>query len=403
MRAQIKIIFTSLLFVIPLSVATGLGVAGFLWTLDLASFLQHRYAWLLYLLPLAGLLIWWMYHTYGDRAVKGNKLIIEEIHTPGGGVPLAMAPLVFVGTIITHLFGGSAGREGTAVQMAGSFGGFLCKRFKLQPTITRIILISAIAAGFGAVFGTPVTGAIFAIEVLKKGSMRYDALIPALVAAFMADQVCLGVGIHHTIYQIRSSAHLLSFQPLWLWKTALAGIAFGLAARFFIEADHGVRQLAGRLISREWLRPFVGGLLIIILCLALGTRDYTGLGILPPPGGTVSISTAFSANGTGSFSWFWKILFTAITLGMGFKGGEVTPLFFIGATLGSALSGIAGVPVDLFAGIGFVAVFAGATKTPIACTIMGMELFGYEYACYFALACFVADFASGKTGIYTTR
>lgn len=398
-REIYPLILRSFLIVVPMSVATGLGVAAFLWMLDKVTTLQHRYPWLLYFLPLAGLFIWWMYRQFGERSATGNKLIIEEIHTPGGGVPAAMAPLVSIGTIITHLFGGSAGREGTAVQMAGSFGGYLCNKFRLEPGMTRIVLIAAISAGFGAVFGTPLTGAIFSIEVLKKGSSRHDALIPAVVASFLAHFVCTAVGIHHTIYRINSSGQFI--QPVILLKVALSGIAFGLAARFFIRADHVVRQLSARFISNKWLRPVIGGFIIILLCLILGTRDYAGLGVLPSADGRASIVTAFSSNGAGYFSWFWKIVFTAITLGTGFKGGEVTPLFFIGATLGNTLALFGNVPVDLFAGLGFIALFAGASKTPLACTMMGMELFGAHYVVYFAVACFVAHYTSGKTGIYT--
>ncbi|MEO6917092.1 MAG: chloride channel protein [Chitinophagaceae bacterium] len=400
-REIYPLIFKSLLIVIPLSVATGLGIAGFLWMLDKVTILQHRHSWLLFLLPLAGIFIWWIYYQFGERSASGNKLIIEEIHTPGGGVPVAMAPLVTIGTIITHLFGGSAGREGTAVQMAGSFGGFVCNTCKLKPGTTRIVLIAAISAGFAAVFGTPLTGSIFSLEVLKKGSTSYDALIPALVAAFIAHGVCIAAGIHHTEYGIRPLDHL--FEMSILLKTALAGIAFGLAAFLFIQADHGVRKLSARFITVEWLRPVGGALIIILLCITLGTRDYTGLGVSPSAEGGASIVSAFSPTGVGYFSWFWKIVFTAITLGTGFKGGEVTPLFFIGATLGNTLASVGGMPIDLFAGLGFIAVFAGASKTPLACTMMGIELFGADNVIYFAVACFIAHYASGKRGIYTVK
>ena len=183
----------------------------------------------------------------------------------------------------------------------------------------------------------------------------------------------------------------------------LAGIAFGLASLLFSETSHSIKQWATRLVRPAWLIPAIGGALLILLTLLLGTDEYLGLGVFHPDPAAVSIVSSFQSGGSDYFSWFWKLLFTAITLGMGFKGGEVTPLFFIGATLGHSLALLTGAPVDLMAGLGFIAVFAGATNTPIACTIMGVELFGGEYILYYAIACFTAYYFSGHTGIYSSQ
>ena len=398
------------LLVLPVSVAVGAMVALFLWLLESATQIRHANLWLVALLPLAGLGIYWLYRRWGKHSEAGNNLIMDEIHAPGGGIPFRMAPLVLVTTVITHLFGGSAGREGTAVQMGGSVADYFAKKFGLRHADKRILLMSGMAAGFGAVFGTPLTGAIFALEVLAVGRIKYDALMPCLIASLLADIVCSSFPIHHTHYAIGYSAKqamgalsFIHFDLVLLLQVLIAGACFGLASFAFAELSHSIKALSQRWIARKWLVPVMGGVLVLGVSGLLGTTDYLGLGVSAPHEGGVSIVSAFSAGGADSFSWLWKLLLTAITLSMGFKGGEVTPLFFIGATLGNTLAMLLGAPVDLFAGLGFIAVFAGATNTPLACTMMGIELFGAENATYFGVACFTAYYFSGHTGIYTSQ
>ena len=391
----------------PVGLIVGSACALFLWSLEKATDARLSHPGLLFLLPLAGVAIALLYEKLGRGSEGGNNLLLDEIHEPGGGVPRRMGLLVLVATVITHLFGGSAGREGTAVQMGGSVAAAVGRMLRLGPAEVRTLLLCGIAAGFGGVFGTPLTGAVFAMEVLAVGRMSYEAIIPCLIAAVLGDWTCGAWGVHHTRYAISPGAiPTLAGEARFDWflaaKVALASIAFGLASVLFAELIHGVQHLAKR-IRWSWARPLVGGLCVVALTYALGTRDYLGLGVSSPDPRAVTIVSSFSPDGAGAWSWWWKLLFTAITLGSGFKGGEVTPLFFVGATLGNTLGKLMHAPVDLFAGLGFVAIFAGATNTPLACTLMGIELFGAQYTVYFMIACFLSYLFSGHSGIYTAQ
>lgn len=391
----------------PMAIAVGSLVALFLWLLDKSTQLRWHNDWLLYLLPFAGIFIYFLYLKLGKKTEAGNNLIIDEIHEPDGGVPARIAPLVLATTLITHLFGGSAGREGTAVQMGGGIAGFFGRWLRLSQHDLRILLMAGIAAGFAAVFGTPVTGTVFAMEVIAIGSIKYDALFPSLIASIIADITCGTWGIHHTAYAIHfaksGATGFFAVDAILMSKVLLAGIAFGLTAFLFAELQHSIKNYCNRLIAQKWLIPALGGVVIIAFTWLLGTRDYLGLGVIAQSQDGISIVNAFNQGGVTEWSWLWKLLFTVITLGTGFKGGEVTPLFFIGAALGNTIALLTGAPIDLFAALGFIAVFAGATNTPVACTIMGVELFGGEHILYYAIACFMAYYFSGHSGIYQSQ
>ncbi len=408
------------LICLPLGLLVGSAVALFLWSLDRVTLIQWQTPWLLCLLPVAGLFSGLVYRYVGGNAERGNNLILEQIHEPGGGVPARMAPLVLLGTLITHLFGGSAGREGTAVQMGGSLASTLGRFLPLSPADQSTLLMCGVAAGFGAVFGTPLTGAIFSLEVLAIGVMNYRALIPCLMAAVIGDQVTTAWGITHTHYLLSfgSAVDASLARPALLdgWliaKVAIAGVCFGAVSVVFVQLTHGVAAVLRKLVPIVWLRPVVGGCCVILLVWSLGTRDYLGLGVSgnPHQAKAVSIQTCFVLGGATWLSWWWKSLMTAVTVGSGFKGGEVTPLFFIGAAAGNALAFAMGAPVDLLAAIGFVAVFAGATNTPVACTIMAVELFApYSpevlrsgFIVYAAIGCFLSYFVSGHSSLYQAQ
>jgi H+/Cl- antiporter ClcA len=395
---------------IPVAIVIGSVIAFFLWLLSTAIHFRFDHKWLLYLLPLAGLLIHFIYQTVGKSSEKGNNLIMEQIHQEGGGVPKRMAPVILFTTIITHLFGGSAGREGTAVQIGGSIAAMFGRWFKLSGADMRLILTAGIAAGFGAVFGTPVAGAVFALEVLTIGRIKYDAFLPALIAAIIGDISVGAWHVTHVQYHIDAFTHTTNFLAdiinldlLLLGKVIIASAAFGLTSFLFIVMVHELKNLCLKVFNHKWMIPVLGGLIIIGLTFINGKPDYLSLGVDAEYHGAVTIPSAFNAGGADTWSWLWKTIYTTITLATGFKGGEVTPLFFIGATLGNTLSALLNAPVGLFAALGFIAVFAGATNTPIACTFMGIELFGSEHALLFAVACFTAYFFSGNSAIYSSQ
>ena len=371
---------------------SGSASAIFLLSLDWVSGIRDAHLWLLAGLPLAGFTIGYGYHRYGSGVEKGNNLILEGIYTPQPALPWRMAPLVLFGTLITHLFGGSAGREGTAVQMGASLAAQLGKRWSLDAATVRILLICGVAGGFASVFGTPLAGAVFSLEWLFRRKVDPNSIFPAFWSAFTAYWVCDWVwGIGHTAYLIPEVAPHTLINMAWMIP---AGIAFGLAARLFIETGHLVTTVFNR-ISYPPIRPLIGGVLVAGIVYLTGAYTYVGLGI-------PRIVEAFET----PLPWhdfLAKTGLTGLTLGSGFKGGEVTPLFFTGATLGNALAAYIPLPLALLAGCGFVGVFAGATNTPLACTLMGMELFGLEAGVYLGIACLVAFIFSGKGSIYTSQ
>ncbi len=392
-----------LTILVMMAALIGSASAFFLYALDAVTYFRFSNSWLLWLLPLGGLAVGLLYHHYGKSANCGNNLLIDEIHEPAAGVPKRLAPLILLGTLVTHLFGGSAGREGTAVQMGGGIAAAFARVMKLDAAGVRILLMAGVAAGFGSIFGTPIAGAVFALEVLVIGRMQYDALFPCFIASVVADWICHCWGIGHTQYHVAVSSAGLHIEPWLMGKVILAAVAFGLASWGFSESSHRLGAAFKRFIPRAELRPVAGGLLVIGLYFLAGTPDYLGLGVIGNRPDAITLPAMFSSTQIPASAWLWKLVFTVVTLSAGFKGGEVTPLFFIGAALGNALAFALSAPVDLFAAIGFVAIFAGATNTPLASTILGMELFGAGNAIYIATATIVAYRFSGHSGIYSAQ
>ncbi len=403
------------LWIVPfLIVLIGSSIALFLWSLDQAITLFKGYPWLIYALPIAGLLTGWLYDKLGKNCHAGNNQVYQEIRhclidqqgtkesrltvenddsNSNQPTPLIMAPLVLLGTLLTHLCGGSAGREGTAIQIGGAIASWLSRTWKMATLNQAMFIQGGVAAGFGAVFGTPLAAAIFSIEVLGLRLARWRSIPFCMICAIGADQVTRLWGIGHTSYRI-DPMNIAAPSLELLFKLVIAGLAFGAVTILFLNATKLVGQIFERLVPRRALQPAIGGLIIVAISLTWNVRDYLGLGVVADPHApeAVSIVSSFQADGANGLSWLSKLALTSITVGSGLKGGEATPLFFVGSTLGNALSGLLNLPVDLLAGLGFVAVFAAATRTPLACSMMAIELFhrtGNEAAllAFYAMVC----------------
>lgn len=389
MRAAVKWVVLGAV----VGVLSGSASALFLTLLTAATRLFSANPALIFALPLAGFAVGYLYWRYGGAASLGNSLVIAEIHAQTQRVPFRMGPFVLAGTVITHLFGGSAGREGTAIQMGASLADTVRRVLNLGAADRRLLLAAGVSGGFASVFGTPAAGFVFGLEVPSAGRIRHDGALPCLVAALVGDLTTRAWGVGHSHYPRLIAPDM---DALLLAKVALAAVAFGLAALVFVRLTHAIKHQFQTRIVWPPLRPALGGAVVIGLTLLAGTTDYNGLS-LP------LIERSVAGEPVFPLAFLLKIVFTAVTLGSGFMGGEVTPLFAIGSSLGAALAGPLGVDAGLLASAGFVAVFAGASNTPLACALMGLELFGGGGAVYLLTACVIAFLASGHHSIYPTQ
>ena len=350
---------------------------------------RGTHPWALYLLPLAGLVIVGFYKLTGTDGL-GTDDIIDAVHQ-GKLLPILLLPAIFFGTILTHLCGGSAGREGAALQMGGTIGQYLGRHFQLDDRDLRVATLAGMAAFFSALFGTPLAATVFAIMVISIGVIYHVALYPSLLAALVAYGVSIHLGVEPTRFAVSVPEQTVGM----FVRVALLGVLCALVSILFCKVMHGAGHLMKR-IRNPWLRVACGGAVIIVLTLIFGT-DYNGAGM--------EIVTAAVEQGTVAVPWAFllKLIFTAITLAAGFKGGEVVPSFFVGATFGCAAAPLLGLPAGFGAAVGLAAVFCGVTNCPLASTLLAVELFGAEGLLYFALACCLSYMLSGYQGLYSSQ
>ncbi len=361
-------------------------------TNDFLTDVREENPFVLFLLPLGGIVIGYIYKYHGKGSRKGNDLVLEHVQYGQGEVPLRMGPIVFVATFITMLFGGSTGREGAAIQMGASISEAVNRFFKVDPIDRRILIMSGISGGFGSAFGAPLTGTIFGMEFIALGRMRYEAIIPCFVASFVGHLVTMAWGVDHEHHIIKSVPDL---NTVTIFKIIAVAIIFGFTSVLYSQLRHEVKSFSDKYLKNLMVRAAIGGVIIILLTYMIGSRDYLGRG-LP------MVEKAFEGK-VPPFAFLWKIIFTAITIGTGFRGGEVIPLFFIGATLGNTLSGIMNLPTSFLSALGLISVFAGASNAPISCFIFSIEMFEGKGLVHFFMAILISYIFSGHHGIYAAQ
>lgn len=356
--------------------------------IDYATETREANPWIMFLLPVGGLLITWLY-SLTKKKVDTNR-VIESIRTDKD-IPWYMAPLIFISTVLTHLFGGSAGREGAALQLGGSIGYNFGKLIKLNNSDMHIIVMSGMSAVFAALFGTPVTAMFFALEVTSVGVMYYSGLLPCAISAFAAFGMAQLFGLSPVRFDV-----LIPEMSVGIgWRATILSAICALVCIMFCTALEKTEHLSEKYIKNRYLRVVVGAILVVVLALVLGTREYNGAGM-------DTISRAMQ----GRADWYAfaiKIVFTAITIAAGFKGGEIVPAFFVGSTFGCVAGALLGLDPSVGAAIGFVALFCGVVNCPVASVILALEVFGMDALSVAVLVCAVTYMMSGYCGLYKSQ
>jgi H+/Cl- antiporter ClcA len=362
---------------------------------------REKTQWLFYFLPLGGIVIGFIYMNYGkvhrngtmNDAADLNNLVIEGVQGKKT-VLRRMGPIVYFGTFLTVLFGGSTGREGAAVQMGGSVAEAVNKYFKVKEIDRKILLMCGISAGFGAAFGTPITGAVFGMEMAALGKLKFEAFVPCLAGSFVGHYITTGAwGIHHEEFIIHKLPEL---SPETFAKVLLVSVLFSLLSLSYCQLRHAIQSVSEKIFKKNhMIRAFAGGLIVVALTLAMGTQDYNGRGL-------DMLEQSFDEE-VPPFAFLAKLVFTAFTLGSGFVGGEAIPLFFMGATLGNTLHSFFYLPLSFMAGLGMIAAFSAGTNTPIAAFLLALEMFDGKGMEYFFVACLVSYIFSGHHGLWPSQ
>ena len=351
-----------------------------------------RKEYLYYFVPflaLAGLLIVFIYQKFAGKTGKGMGLIFEVGHGTEKEIPLRLIPIVTVATWITHLFGGSAGREGVAVQLGATLSHRFNKYFNF-PDKSKVFLVTGMAAGFGGLFQTPIAALFFGLEVLALGNLQLYALLPAVVAAFTASWTSSFLGLEKFTHVVNTT---LSITPMTFVKFAILGIIFGITGNLFVYLQSFLKKFASEKIKNPYYRIFIIGIFLSVILLLLHEGRYTGLG-------TNLIENSFSGKPIFGYDWILKLLLTTLTLAAGFQGGEVTPLFSIGASLGVVIATFFGLPIEFVAAAGYISVFGSATNTLLAPIFIGGEVFGFNNLPFFVIIVIFAYLVNRKISTY---
>ena len=391
---QAKLVGTSIRWVI-FAILSGLIVGGigtlFYFGMYLVTLTRTKNPWLIFLLPVSGLVIVGCYRLLHDEKDTGTNLVLSAIHSDEE-LPLRMAPLIFLSTLITHLFGGSAGREGAALQLGGSIGNGLGKLFRFDDKDKHIMIMCGMSAAFSALFGTPMAAAVFSMEVVSVGVMYYAALVPCVISSLVASMVARYFGVAQELFLIDN---IPAFRFLPAVKiSVLAVLCAGVSILFCIML-HSSDHLYKRFFKNAYIRIFVGGCLVIALTLLVGDQTYNGAGM--------NMIEQYMQGLVPPEAFILKMLFTAVTLGAGFKGGEIVPSFFTGAAFGCLFGNILGFSPSLCTAVGMTAVFCGVTNCPITALLISFELFGYDAMPYFLLAVAFSYMLSGYYGLYSSQ
>ncbi|MGM0875362.1 MAG: voltage-gated chloride channel family protein [Bacillota bacterium] len=384
-----------------IGIIVGSTTAFLLETNDYLGDVREKSGWLIFLLPLGGIVIGYIYMNYGKSflnntlhdAAESNNLVIDAVHGKKK-VLRRMGPIVYFGTFITVFFGGSTGREGAAVQMGGSVAEAVNKFFKVNILDTKILIMSGISAGFGAAFGTPITGAVFGMEMAVLGKLKFEALVACLVASFVGHFMTTAAWGHKHEEFIIQNVPELSF--LTFTKVILVSVIFSLLSVLYCQLRHSIQKFSEKFFKKNHMkRAFVGGIIIVVLTLIVGSQDYNGRGL-------EMLEQSFKED-VPPFAFLAKLVFTAVTLGTGFVGGEAIPLFFMGATLGNTLHTFMDLPMSFLAALGMIAAFSGGANTPIAAFLLAMEMFDGKGVEYFFVACLVSYIFSGHHGLWPSQ
>ena len=369
----------------------GLLGAVFHHALHFVTHLRGEHPWLIYLLPLAGLASLGIYHVFRLRGNRGTNEIIDAILN-GDSVNPLIAPVIFAATAITHLFGGSAGREGAALQLGGSVASMLGKALRLNDNERTVLIMSGMSAVFAGLFGTPLTATIFCMEFASVGTIFSPALLPCYLAAFTASSVSAAQGVHAEVFILNEA---VKFTATANWKILVLSVLVGLLGIAMCWLFHNAEHLAAKLLPNAWARIVVGGAIVTVLTLIAGDHRYNGAGM--------DMALGAVAGEADWYDFLMKMLFTAVTLSAGFKGGEIVPTFCVGATFGCLVGGLLGLDPGFAAALGLVGLFCCATNSPIASIILSMEMFGTTNIYLFAFTCVIAFVISGNWSLYNSQ